>query len=169
MSKLTVSAIINGAAFAALIDPRTLLLDFIRDEAELTGAKRGCNEGKCGACTVLVNGQAIKSCNMLAASADGASIETAEGLASNGELHPIQEAFHRNHGLQCGFCTAGFLMTTKFLLDRGVEAHEPSIRDAVHGNVCRCTGYQKIIESIMDAIKTRVPSKLKVVSEVRGE
>ncbi|MGE0678921.1 (2Fe-2S)-binding protein [Pseudolabrys sp.] len=167
MNKLRVSVTINGAAFTTVVDTRTLLLDFIRDAAELTGAKRGCNEGKCGACTVLVDGRAIKSCNMLAASADGAAIETVEGLASNGKLHPIQEAFHRNHGLQCGFCTAGFLMTAKFLLDNGIEPDESLIRDAVHGNICRCTGYQKIIESVMDAIKTRVHGKAKVIAEVR--
>lgn len=159
MHKTSVSLAINGKPFTATVDTRMLLLDFIRDEAELTGSKRGCNEGKCGACTVLVNGLAIKACNMLAASADGTTIETVEGLESKGDLHPIQQAFHRNHGLQCGFCTAGFLMTTKYLIDNGIDGDEQTIRDAVHGNICRCTGYQKIVESILDAIKISSPQE----------
>ena len=152
MKPVSVSLTINGSPVRAEIDPRTLLLDFVRDEAQLTGTKRGCNEGKCGACTVILDGRAIKSCNMLAATADGARIETVEGLGTAAQLHPIQESFHRNHGLQCGFCTAGFLMMTKYLIARGLSADHDEIRKAVHGNICRCTGYQKIVESIAEAV-----------------
>jgi glyceraldehyde dehydrogenase small subunit len=152
MSNLTISCQLNGQAFTAQTEPRTLLLDFIRDCAGATGAKRGCNEGKCGACTVLLDGVAIKSCNALAARAEGCSIETIEGLGTPDKLHPIQQAFHEKHGLQCGFCTGGMLMTTKYLIEQGLEPDPEKIRDAIHGNVCRCTGYQKIVESVIEAI-----------------
>ena len=152
MAMIEVSLSINNRQFSAVVDTRTLLLDFIRDQAELTGSKRGCNEGKCGACTVILNNKAIKACNMLAIAAEGAKIETVEGLATGDRLHPIQEAFHKGHGLQCGFCTAGFLMTTKSLIADGIAADEDVIREAIHGNICRCTGYQKIVESIVQAV-----------------
>lgn len=159
MSRVSVSMTINGHHQQAEVDSRLLLLDFIRDEAGLTGAKRGCNEGKCGACTVILDGRAIKACNMLAASADGAVVETVEGLGEVGALHPIQQSFHHHHGLQCGFCTAGMLMMAKYLIDRGLKADHDEIREAIHGNICRCTGYQKIVESIAAAIpRTELPS-----------
>jgi aerobic-type carbon monoxide dehydrogenase small subunit (CoxS/CutS family) len=152
MRHVPVRLTINGVAAQGDVDPRTLLVDFIREQAGLTGTKRGCNEGKCGACTVILDGIAIKSCNMLAASADGSSVETIEGLGSASALHPIQTSFHVHHGLQCGFCTAGFVMMTKYLIDRGLEPDHAKIREAIHGNICRCTGYQKIVESIAAAI-----------------
>jgi glyceraldehyde dehydrogenase small subunit len=153
VSKLTVSVKINGQPFTAEVDPRTLLLDFVRDDAGLTGAKRGCNEGKCGACTLLLDGLAVKACNVLAARADGASLLTIEGLATDGTLSPIQQAFHENHGLQCGFCTSGMILMTHYLLQNGLKDDEAEIRDALHGNVCRCTGYQKIVEAVVDAVR----------------
>ena len=153
MSKLAVSMTINGQLFAAEVDPRTLLLDFVREHAGLTGAKRGCNEGKCGACTLLLDGLAVKACNVLAARADGGSLLTIEGLAVDGTLGPIQQAFHENHGLQCGFCTSGMILMTHYLLQNGLTDDEAAIREALHGNVCRCTGYQKIVEAVADAIR----------------
>lgn len=152
MKPLTISCTLNGKPFTATAEPRTLLLDFLRDQAGATGAKRGCNEGKCGACTVLMDGVAIKSCNALAARADGTDLLTVEGLGTPEQMHPIQQAFHEKHGLQCGFCTGGMLMTTKYLIDNGLEPDPEKIRDAIHGNVCRCTGYQKIVESVIEAI-----------------
>lgn len=153
MSKLTVSMQINGKPFAADVDPRTLLLDFVRDEAGLTGAKRGCNEGKCGACTLLLDGLAVKACNVLAARADGGELVTIEGLASEGTLGPIQQSFHENHGLQCGFCTSGMILMTHYLLQTGLTDDEAEIREALHGNICRCTGYQKIVEAVVAAVR----------------
>jgi carbon-monoxide dehydrogenase small subunit len=149
---------INDQSFSGTVDNRTLLLDFIRDSADLTGAKRGCNEGKCGACTVIADGVPVKSCNVLAVSANGSKIATVEGLSDGAALHRIQESFHRNHGLQCGFCTSGFLMMAKHLLDIGLEPDPIKIRDAVHGNICRCTGYQKIIESLVEVLQGADPA-----------
>jgi carbon-monoxide dehydrogenase small subunit len=157
VSRISVSLTINGVVNRAEVDSRTLLIDFVREIAGLTGTKRGCNEGKCGACTMIVDGGAIKTCNMLAATADGSIIETVEGLGTIEALHPIQESFHRHHGLQCGFCTAGFLMLTKHLIERGIAADHATIREAIHGNICRCTGYQKIVESISAAVSAMRP------------
>lgn len=153
MSKLTVSVQINGKPFTADVDPRTLLLDFVRDEAGLTGAKRGCNEGKCGACTLLLDGLAVKACNVLAARAEGGALVTIEGLAAEGTLGPIQQSFHENHGLQCGFCTSGMILMTHYLLQNGLTENEAEIREALHGNICRCTGYQKIVEAVVAAVR----------------
>ncbi len=146
-----ISTKINGKQYTADIDPRTLLLDFIRDNANLTGSKRGCNEGKCGACTVILDGLTVKACNLLAMRAHGKEVLTIESLAVDGHLSPLQECFHENHSLQCGFCTAGFLMSAKYLLANNPSPSEAEIRDAIHGNVCRCTGYQKIVEGIRAA------------------
>jgi len=148
---VSISVKINGKQYNADIDPRTLLLDFIRDQAGLTGSKRGCNEGKCGACTVMLSGLTVKACNLLAMRAHKQEVLTVEGLAVDGHLTPIQQCFHENHSLQCGFCTAGFLMSAKYLLAQNPEPSEAEIRDAIHGNVCRCTGYQKIVEGIQAA------------------
>ena len=148
---VSISVKINGKQYQADIDPRTLLLDFIRDHAGLTGSKRGCNEGKCGACTVMLDGLTVKACNLLAMRAHKQEVLTVEGLAIDGHLTPIQQCFHENHSLQCGFCTAGFLMSAKYLLAQNPEPSEAEIRDAIHGNVCRCTGYQKIVEGIQAA------------------
>ncbi len=146
-----ISVKINGKQYKGTIDPRTLLLDFIRDHAELTGSKRGCNEGKCGACTVILDGLTVKSCNLLAMRAHNKEVLTIEGLAEDGRLNPLQQAFHENHSLQCGFCTAGFLMSATFLLGHNPNPNDFETRDAIHGNVCRCTGYQKIVEGIQAA------------------
>jgi len=146
-----ISSKINGKQYTAEIDSRTLLLDFIRDHAGLTGSKRGCNEGKCGACTVMLNGLTVKACNLLAMRAHNKEILTIEGLASEDHLSPLQQCFHENHSLQCGFCTAGFLMSAQYLLEHNAKPSDAEIREAVHGNVCRCTGYQKIVEGIRAA------------------
>ena len=146
-----ISMKINGRQYGAEIDSRTLLLDFIRDYAGLTGSKRGCNEGKCGACTVTLDGLTVKSCNLLAMRAHYKEVLTIEGLAEDGQLSHLQECFHENHSLQCGFCTAGFLMSAKYLLEHNPTPSDAEIREAIHGNVCRCTGYQKIVEGIRAA------------------
>jgi len=145
---VSISVKINGKHYNADIDPRTLLLDFIRDQAGLTGSKRGCNEGKCGACTVMLNGMTVKACNLLAMRAHKQEVLTIEGLAVDGHLSPLQQCFHENHSLQCGFCTAGFLMSAQYLLAQNSSPNDAEIREAIHGNVCRCTGYQKIVEGI---------------------
>jgi aerobic carbon-monoxide dehydrogenase small subunit len=146
-----ISANINGKQYTADIDPRTLLLDFIRDHAGLTGSKRGCNEGKCGACTVMLDGLTVKACNLLAMRAHNKEVLTIEGLATDGHLSPLQQCFHEKHSLQCGFCTAGFLMSAQYLLEHNSQPSDGEIREAIHGNVCRCTGYQKIVEGIQAA------------------
>ena len=148
---LRISSKINGKQYSADIDPRTLLLDFIRDHAGLTGSKRGCNEGKCGACTVMLDGLTVKSCNLLAMRAQNKEVFTIEGLATDGHLSPLQQCFHENHSLQCGFCTAGFLISARYLLEHNSKPSDAEIREAIHGNVCRCTGYQKIVEGIQAA------------------
>lgn len=153
MNTVNVKVTLNGKPFEAQVDARTLLLDFVREQASLTGAKRGCNEGKCGSCTVIMDGVTVKSCNVLAARADGTTLETVESLGTPQALHPIQASFHEHHGLQCGYCTSGFLLTAKHLLDTGCPADPEVVREAVHGNICRCTGYQKIIESIVEVLK----------------
>ncbi|HKW80924.1 MAG TPA: (2Fe-2S)-binding protein [Casimicrobiaceae bacterium] len=139
---------INGKAEAASVDPRTLLVDFIRNDLGLTGTHVGCDTGQCGACTVLVDGNAVKSCMMLAVQANGAKITTIEGLASNGELHPMQAAFKECHGLQCGFCTPGMVLSAIDLVQRHPGADEKKIRDELDGNLCRCTGYHNIVKAV---------------------
>lgn len=159
MNKLEVTIQLNGRTVTATVDSRTLLLDFIREQAGLTGAKRGCNEGKCGTCTVIMDGMTVKSCNVLAAQADSALVETVEGLCEGEKLHAIQASFHEHHGLQCGFCTAGFLMTTKYLYDNDFPADARAVREVLHGNICRCTGYQKIVESVVSVLQQRRAGK----------
>ena len=139
---------INGKAETASVDPRTLLVDFIRNDLGLTGTHVGCDTGQCGACTVLVDGNAVKSCMMLAVQANGAKITTIEGLASNGELHPMQAAFKECHGLQCGFCTPGMVLSAIDLVQRHPGADEKKIRDELDGNLCRCTGYHNIVKAV---------------------
>ena len=143
-----ISLTVNGKAVNASIDPRTLLVQFIREQLQLTGTHVGCDTAQCGACTVHMNGHAIKSCSMLALQVQGAEITTIEGLARDGELHPMQAAFRECHGLQCGFCTPGMVMSAVDLLDRNPQASEAQIREALDGNICRCTGYQNIVKSI---------------------
>ncbi|MBP1688981.1 MAG: carbon monoxide dehydrogenase small chain [Deltaproteobacteria bacterium] len=139
---------VNGVHYEAMVEPRMTLVDFLRGELGLTGTHVGCEHGVCGACTVLLNGQTVRSCLMLAVQADGASLMTVEGLSREGKLHPIQEAFMEEHGLQCGFCTPGFLMSTLELLQHHPDPTDDEIKEALGGNLCRCTGYQSIIKSV---------------------
>ena len=143
-----ISVDVNGEIHERDVEARRLLVHFLRDDLDLTGTHVGCDTGNCGACTVIVDGVAVKSCMMLAVQADGASVETVEGLAGNGELHPLQQAFSSFHALQCGYCTPGMLMSAKYLLDNNPEPTEGEIRRAIQGNICRCTGYVNIVEAI---------------------
>ncbi len=142
---------VNGVAHEVDVEPRRLLVQVLREDLGLTGTHVGCDTSQCGACTVLVDGAAVKSCTMLAVSADGSAITTIEGLATDGQLHPLQEAFRDNHGLQCGFCTPGMIMTALDFLGRNPNPSEAEIRRAIEGNYCRCTGYQNIVAAIADA------------------
>lgn len=143
-----VSMTVNGRVVGGEVDARTLLVHFIRETLNLTGTHIGCESSYCGACTVLVNGTTIKSCTMLAVQAEGATITTIEGLAQNGDLHPIQEGFWARHGLQCGFCTPGMIMSAVGLLEQNNNPSEDEIRHGIEGNLCRCTGYHNIVKSI---------------------
>jgi aerobic carbon-monoxide dehydrogenase small subunit len=145
---LRISVEINGERHERDVEARRLLVHFLRDDLDLTGTHVGCDTGNCGACTVIVDGVALKSCMMLAVQADGSSVETVESLAANGELHPLQQAFSSFHALQCGYCTPGMLMSAKHLLDHNSEPTESEIRRAIQGNICRCTGYVNIVEAI---------------------
>jgi carbon-monoxide dehydrogenase small subunit len=140
--------VVNGEPRSLEIEPRTLLVHALRDEIGLTGAHIGCDTSQCGACTVLLGGRAVKSCTVLALQAEGAEVTTIEGLARDGELHPIQHAFVEHHGLQCGFCTPGVILTAADLLSREANPSDEAIRHALRGNLCRCTGYQTIVESV---------------------
>jgi carbon-monoxide dehydrogenase small subunit len=145
----TVSMSVNGKPAKGDVDTRTLLVQFLRENLRLTGTHVGCDTSQCGACVVHVNGKAVKSCTMLALSADGAEVLTIEGLAQNGHLHPMQEAFRENHGLQCGFCTPGMIMTAVDIVKRlGNNLEEATIRHELEGNICRCTGYHNIVKAI---------------------
>lgn len=146
-----VSMTINGEAVSADVEPRTLLVEFIRENQRLTGTHVGCDTTQCGACTIDVNGQAMKSCTMLAVQAEGADIVTIEGLAKGGELHPMQAAFKEHHGLQCGFCTPGMVMAGIDIRRRHPKADEKTVRHELKGNICRCTGYHNIVKAIMAA------------------
>jgi aerobic carbon-monoxide dehydrogenase small subunit len=146
-----VSLAVNGRPASADLDPRTLLVQFLRENLRLTGTHVGCDTSQCGACVVHVDGRAIKSCTVLAASCEGAEVTTIEGLAAGGRLHPMQQAFQDNHGLQCGFCTPGMIMAAEALLRRNPQPSDSDIRTALSGNLCRCTGYVKIIESVQAA------------------
>jgi aerobic-type carbon monoxide dehydrogenase small subunit (CoxS/CutS family) len=150
---------INGAAHTKEVDVRTTLVDFLRGELGLTGTHVGCEHGVCGACTVLWNGRAVRSCIMLAVQADGAEVTTIEGLSPGGKLHPIQEAFREAHGLQCGFCTPGFLLSIRELLERSAKPSEEEIMDTLGGHICRCTGYQSILEAVDLAVKKFAEAK----------
>jgi len=147
----TVQLVVNGEPRSLEVEPRTLLVYAIRDGLGLTGAHIGCDTSQCGACTVLLDGRAVKSCTVLALQADGTEITTIENLASGGELHPIQRAFVENHGLQCGFCTPGLILTAVDLLARDPDPSDSTILHSIRGNLCRCTGYQPIVESIRAA------------------
>ena len=144
----TVSMSVNGKQFTAEVEPRTLLVQFLRDHLGLTGTHVGCDTSQCGACVVHVNGRGVKSCTTLAVQADGAEVTTIEGLAKDGKLHPMQEAFRENHGLQCGFCTPGMVMSAVDLVKRHPNPSEETIRAELDGNICRCTGYHNIVKAV---------------------
>jgi carbon-monoxide dehydrogenase small subunit len=145
---IPLSLTVNGKTISASVDPRTLLVQFIREQLQLTGTHVGCDTAQCGACTVHLNGRAVKSCSMLALQAQGGEVTTIEGLAPSGGLHPMQAAFRECHGLQCGFCTTGMVMSAVDLLKHNPKATEDEIREALDGNICRCTGYHNIVKSI---------------------
>ena len=145
---VSVSMTVNGKAVTADVEQRTLLVQMLREHLGLTGTHVGCDTSQCGACVVHVDGTSMKSCTMLAVQADGADVTTIEGLAQNGELHPMQQAFHENHGLQCGFCTPGMIMSAIDLVKNNPDADEKEIRHWLEGNICRCTGYHNIVKSI---------------------
>ena len=147
----TVSVEVNGTTYEREVEARRLLIHFLRDDLDLTGSHVGCDTGNCGACSVILDGTLVKSCMLLAVQADGASIETVEGLGADGELNPLQQAFGEHHALQCGYCTPGMLMSAKALLDENPEPTEVDIRRAIQGNICRCTGYVNIVKSIQAA------------------
>jgi aerobic carbon-monoxide dehydrogenase small subunit len=150
--KIRIAVTVNGTAHDVLVEPRTLLLDFLRDELALTGAHAGCEQGVCGACTVLVDGEPTRACLMFAAQVDGAAVTTVESLARpDGTLHPVQRAFTENHGLQCGFCTPGMLLAACALLENNPYPEPSDVREALSGNLCRCTGYQNIVRSVVAA------------------
>jgi carbon-monoxide dehydrogenase small subunit len=144
---------VNGTPHEAEVEPRTLLVHFLRDELRLTATNVGCDTSSCGACTVHLNGEAIKSCTMLAVQADESSVTTVEGLAVNGEMHPMQRAFMENHGLQCGYCTPGMVMAAISLLRENPHPTEDDVRLGLEGNLCRCTGYHNIVQSVLAASK----------------
>ena len=150
---MSVKILVNGVLHEAEVEPRLLLAQFLRETCGLTGTHVGCETSVCGACTVLVDGQAVKSCTMFAVQADGAEVTTVEGLASNGDMHPVQEGFWECHGLQCGYCTPGMMMTAVQLLERNDSPSRDEIRHALDGNLCRCTGYTHIIEAVEYAAK----------------
>jgi aerobic carbon-monoxide dehydrogenase small subunit len=149
--KQPITVTVNGKAYERFVDVRTTLADFIRQELDLTGTHLGCEHGVCGACTVLFNCEAVRSCLMLAVQADGAELHTVEGLADGDQLHPLQRAFQDKHALQCGFCTPGFLMTARAFLEEKPLPTREEVRDAISGNICRCTGYQPIVDAILQA------------------
>ncbi|MEE8304423.1 MAG: (2Fe-2S)-binding protein [Candidatus Tectomicrobia bacterium] len=148
----TIQLRVNGVQYERTVEVRRLLVDFLRHDLHLTGTHVGCEHGVCGACTILLNGESVRSCLLFAVQADGADLLTVEGLAPKGELDILQKAFWEHHGLQCGFCTPGFLMTAHELLQRTQKATEEEIRETLSGNLCRCTGYQTIVEAVQEAL-----------------
>jgi carbon-monoxide dehydrogenase small subunit len=146
-----VSVTVNGVARQADVEPRTLLVYFLRETLGLTGTNVGCDTTSCGSCTVLLDGESVKSCNLLAVQVDGREVTTIEGLATDGQMHPIQEAFHRNHGLQCGYCTPGMIMAAASYLRENSDPTDEQVRESLEGNLCRCTGYHNIVKAILDA------------------
>jgi aerobic carbon-monoxide dehydrogenase small subunit len=146
-----VSVTVNGVAREADVEPRTLLVYFLRETLGLTGTNVGCDTSSCGSCTVLLDGESVKSCTLLAVQAEGREITTIEGMSSDGQMHPIQEAFHRNHGLQCGYCTPGMIMAAASYLKETPNPTDEEVRLSLEGNLCRCTGYHNIVKSILDA------------------
>jgi aerobic carbon-monoxide dehydrogenase small subunit len=151
--KRAISVNVNGTAHHAEVEPRLLLVHYLRDVLGLTGTHIGCETSICGACTVMIDGQSAKSCTMFAVQADGASVTTIEGLAANGQLHPVQEGFWEHHGLQCGYCTPGMIIAAAQILDRNSDPTQEEIRHGLEGNLCRCTGYQHIVEAVQYAAR----------------
>jgi aerobic carbon-monoxide dehydrogenase small subunit len=158
-----ITCAVNGVQREAEVEPRQLLVYFLRETLGLTGTNVGCDTSSCGACTIMVDGKSVKSCTMLAVQADGTEITTIEGLASDGELHPLQEAFRQHHGLQCGYCTPGMIMAGLGLIQDGSGMSEEEVRLGLEGNLCRCTGYQNIVTAIQDAA-----TKMRQPAEVQG-
>ncbi len=152
MAEINVS--VNGRAYTRDVEPRTLLVHLLRDELGLTGTHVGCDTSQCGACTVLLDGRGVKSCTVLAMQADGCAVTTIEGMATDGALHPLQAAFRETHGLQCGFCTPGMIMSAADLLSHNANPSEGEIRSALEGNLCRCTGYHNIVKAVQQAAQT---------------
>jgi carbon-monoxide dehydrogenase small subunit len=150
---MKVSITVNGTATESDVEPRTLLVHYLREHLELTGTNVGCDTSSCGACTVHLNGEAVKSCTILAVQADGTSVKTIEGMSTNGEMHPMQQAFMENHGLQCGYCTPGMVMAAVGLLNENPNPTEDEVRFGLEGNLCRCTGYHNIVKSVLAAVK----------------
>jgi carbon-monoxide dehydrogenase small subunit len=155
MAKTSIQVTVNGKLRQAEVDSRMLLVHYIREELELTGTKIGCDTSQCGACVVLMNGSSIKSCTAFAVQADGAEITTIEGLATDGNLHPLQEAFWNNHGLQCGYCTSGMILASVELLERNPHPTAEEVRSGLQGNLCRCTGYHNIVKSVLAAAEAK--------------
>ena len=155
---MEISVTVNGVVRHADVEPRTLLVHLLREQCELTGTKVGCDTSSCGACTVLLDGESVKSCTVLAVQADGADVTTIEGLASNGELHPVQRAFHEHHALQCGYCTPGMVMAVVSLLREQPNPGEEAIRTGLEGNLCRCTGYHNIVKAVAACASSMEPS-----------
>jgi carbon-monoxide dehydrogenase small subunit len=151
MSTHHIRVTINGKAHEAEVESRLLFVHFLRENLNMTGTHIGCDTTSCGACTVQLNGKPVKSCALLAVQADGMEVKTVEGLATNGKLHPIQEGFHEKHGLQCGYCTPGMMMTSSALLERNPHPSDDEIRQAISGNLCRCTGYMNIVKAVQYA------------------
>ena len=150
---MKIEVTVNGVPHTEDVEPRTLLVHFIREHLQLTGTNVGCDTSSCGACTVHLDGEAVKSCTILAVQADGASVTTIEGIGTNGEMHPMQRAFMENHGLQCGFCTPGMVMAAISLLKENPQPTEEDVRIGLEGNLCRCTGYHNIVKSVLAAAK----------------
>jgi carbon-monoxide dehydrogenase small subunit len=148
-----VNITVNGVAKESDVEPRTLLVHYLREHLQLTGTNIGCDTSSCGACTVHLDGEAVKSCTLLAAQADGSSVTTIEGISTNGEMHPMQKAFMENHGLQCGYCTPGMVMAAISLLKENPKPTEEDVRLGLEGNLCRCTGYHNIVKSVLAAAK----------------
>ena len=153
--RVPITVTVNGQLHAGDVEPRQLLVHFLRDTLGLTGTHVGCDTSNCGACTVHLNGDAVKSCTVLAVQADGAEVTTIEGMGSEGDLHPMQEAFWANHGLQCGYCTPGMIMAAADLLERNPDPSEEEVRHGLEGNLCRCTGYHNIVAAVLEAAKAR--------------
>lgn len=152
---MNIQVTVNGKAHEKEVDPRLLLVHFLRDDLGLTGTKIGCDTSQCGACVVKMDGKTVKSCTCLAVQADGSEITTIEGVAQNGELDPVQEAFWEKHGLQCGYCTAGMIITAMELIEKNPDPSEEQVREGLKGNICRCTGYQNIVRAVLAAAEAK--------------